>query len=150
MSNPVYIKAAKIISHPLEKVWQTVAVGFGNVADYNPGIKASNFDSITKEGIGTRRHCDTKDGGYLKEEIIKWNESNFFKLKLIDTSFPISLIESKFSFSNEGNHTKLTQEFWYRMKPPMGWLSGLMKGKMRKTLENGLEGLDYFLTNEGK
>ncbi len=41
MGQPVFLKVEKTIHQPLEKVWQTVAVGFGNVADYNPAIKAS-------------------------------------------------------------------------------------------------------------
>ena len=54
-------------------------------------------------------------------------------------------MKSKFTFKEIDGKTSLTQEFWYRMKAPMGWLSGLMKGKMTKTLESGLDGLDTHL-----
>jgi hypothetical protein len=148
MKDPIYIKVEKTINQPITTVWSTVAVGFGNVADYNPEIKTSKFDSELKEGIGTKRHCNTNDGGFLKEEIIEWNQNKDFKLKLTESSFPMAMIESKFSFQKMENSTKITQEFWYRMKSPMGFLSGLMKGKMKKTLENGLNGLEKHLTTK--
>lgn len=137
----IYLKVSKEVPAPLEKVWEKVALGFGEVARYNPAIEASRFDSDQKAGVGTRRHCDTADGGYLKEEIVDWNEMENFTLNLVETSFPMATIESKFSFQKKGNNTLVTQEFWYRMKPPMGWLSGLMKGRMKKTLVTGLNGL---------
>lgn len=148
MRKPVYIKVEKEINAPLEKVWEQVALGFGNVCLYNPEIDKSNFESQSKQGVGTIRHCEPKGGGFLKEEIIEWKELENFKLKMISTSFPMAMIESKFSFQERNNNTVVTQEFWYRMKSPMGWISGLMKGKMRKTLENGLNGLQKFMTNQ--
>lgn len=145
MGKPVYLKVSKTFDQPLEKVWETVAVGFGEVSNYNPEIKDSKFDSEKKAGIGTRRHCDFKKSGYIKEEITEWNEKEYFKLKFIESSVPMAHLESKFNFKEADGKTILTQEFWYRMKSPMGWLSGLMKGKMKSTLQNGLEGLDSYL-----
>jgi len=150
MRKPIYIKTNRLINQPIEKVWSEVALGFGNVANYNPEIKASKFETDQKEGIGTQRHCDTKDGGYLKERIIAWESQKFFKLELVSSSYPMSLIESKFSFERHDSQTMVVQEFWYRMKPPMGWLSGLMKGKMTKTLNSGLEGLENYMLNNEK
>ena len=145
MGKPIYIKVEKTIDHPLELIWKTVAQGVGIVADYNPAIKASKFDSDVKSGVGTKRHCDFEPKGYIKEEIIEWNDMESFKLKFTESSVPMSFLESKFSFARENGKTKITQEFWYRMKPPMGWLSGLMKGKMKKTLMDGLNGLEKHL-----
>ena len=146
MAKLFYIKVEKTIHQPLEKVWQVVALGFGNVSVYNPEIKSSRLDSEKKEGVGTKRHCDFKNKGYIKEEIIEWNEMESFKLTFTESSVPMAVLESKFSFSKNGSKTNVTQEFWYRLKAPMGWLSGLMKGKMRSTLENGLTGLDRHLS----
>jgi hypothetical protein len=145
MSKPIYIKVEKTINHPLDKVWETVAIGFGHVSKYNPEIKESRFDSESKSGVGTRRHCDFSQKGYIKEEITEWKDKEFFKLKFIETSVPMAFLESKFTFNGDNAKTTLTQEFWYRMKFPFGWLSGLMKGKMKSTLENGLNGLNNYL-----
>ncbi|GAB5416068.1 MAG: hypothetical protein Crog4KO_13470 [Crocinitomicaceae bacterium] len=147
MGKPIYIKVEKTINHSLEKTWETVALGFGNVSDYNPIIKTSKFDSDTRSGIGTKRHCDFEPKGYIKEEIIEWNDKKSFKLKFIETSTPMAFLESQFHFKEDEGKTIITQEFWYRMKAPMGWLSGLMKGKMKSTLEGGLIGLEKYLNN---
>lgn len=145
MGKPIYIKIEKVINAPLDKVWEQVALDFGNVCQYNPEIEKSKFVGVIKHGIGTVRHCEPVGGGFLKEEIIEWIESKNFKLKMISSSFPMAMIESKFSFKEKDNITIVTQEFWYRMKFPMGWISGMMKGKMRKTLENGLNGLNNYI-----
>lgn len=145
MGKPIYLKVEKTINQSLEKAWETVAIGFGNVSDYNPAIKSSKFDGEIKSGVGTTRHCDFEPKGFIKEEIIEWNENESFKLRFIETSVPMAFLESKFSFKEVDGATTVTQEFWYRMKAPMGWLSGLMKGKMKATLENGLEGLANYL-----
>jgi hypothetical protein len=145
MRKPIYLKVDKTIDQSLDKVWETVAIGFGHVSKYYPEIKDSRFDSERKSGVGTRRHCDFPQKGYIKEEIIEWKEKEYFKLKFIETSVPMAFLESKFSFQGDNNKTTITQEFWYRMKFPFGWLSGLMKGKMKSTLEKGLTGLDNYL-----
>ena len=145
MGKPIYIKVEKVLDHTLEKVWDTVALDFGNVASYNPALKASKFDSEIKSGIGTRRHCEFKPSGYIKEEIIAWKDLEHFELKFTESSVPMGYMRSKFSFNSFENSTHLNQEFWYRMKAPMGWLSSMMKRKMLKTLEEGLDGLEKHL-----
>ena len=144
MGKPIYLKVEKTIDQPLEQVWETVALGFPNVSDYNPEIKSSHLDSSIRQGIGTIRHCDFPKKGYIKEKIIEWEDSKFFKLTFIESSVPMAMLQSKFSFETQNGSTKITQEFWYRMKAPMGWMSVLMKGKMKATLENGLNGLEAF------
>ncbi len=150
MGIPIYIKVEKEVYAPINRVWKQVAAEFGNVCHYNPEIKDSKLDTDTTQGVGTIRHCEPVGGGFLKEKIIEWKEMENFKLKVIETSFPMSIIESKFQFKSKGDNTIVTQEFWYRMKFPLGWMSGLMKGKMRKTLIGGLDGLDYYLANNRK
>ena len=97
MGKPIYLKVEKKIDKTLEQVWKTVALGFGNVADYNPAIKASKFDSDLKSGVGTKRHCDFEPKGYIKEEIIEWKDNEWFKLKFTESSTPMAFLESKFS-----------------------------------------------------
>ena len=58
----------------------------------------------------------------------------------------MSYFRSKFIFKEENGSTQLVQEFWYRMAPPIGWMSVMMKGKMKKMLQGGLDGLDKHLT----
>ncbi|RED97057.1 SRPBCC family protein [Marinoscillum furvescens] len=147
MSNPVHLQVSKTISAPLNKVWHTVALGFGNVADYNPAIASSHLESDTTSGVGMIRHCNFPKSGYIKEEIIDWQELKAFKLRFIESSVPMATLESKFTFEEEEGATRVVQDFWFRMKAPIGWLSPLMKGKMKQTLITGLEGLQKHLSN---
>lgn len=148
MGKPIYIKVEKQLDQPLSKVWEAVALGFGNVASYNKALKASRLDSEITSGIGMQRHCDFPKKGHIKEEIIEWAENKSFKLKFTESSVPLAVMESKFTFQDNKGKTILIQEFWYRMKAPMGFLSGMMKGKMKKTLVTGLDGLENYLNKE--
>ncbi|WP_428236435.1 SRPBCC family protein [Gracilimonas sp.] len=145
MGKPIYLKVEKTIDQPLEMVWETVALGFGNVSDYNPEVKDSRLVSDRRSGIGTRRHCDFPKKGYIVEEITEWVDKDSFKVKFIESSIPMGFLESKFSFQSREGQTLVIQEFWYRMKAPFGWMSRLMKGKMKSTLESGLLGLENHL-----
>jgi polyketide cyclase/dehydrase/lipid transport protein len=149
MRKPIYIKVENIYNQPLNKVWGAIAIDFGNSSNYNPDIKSSYLESEISSGKGTIRHCDFHPKGYIKEEIIDWKDNEYFKLKMLDSSFPMSFFQSKFSFSGNIETCVVTQEFWYRVKFPMGWISGLMKNKMTKALCDGLEGFEkYFEINK--
>ena len=130
---------------PLKQVWKSVALNFGNVAEYNPAVDRSEFISDIRAGVGTKRLCHVDPKGFLKEEITQWEEGKSFELEVTETSFPMDRIVSLFTFTPSGNKTILQQDFWYRMKFPMGWMSRMMKKQMQKTLIEGLEGLDYYL-----
>ncbi len=148
MGKPTYIKVEKTISHPLEIVWETAAVGFGQVSLYNPEIKHSRLDSTQHYGVGARRHCEFIKKGFIKEEITEWDDKRSFKLIFIESSVPMKILESKFSFEPKGTNTLVSQEFWFRLKSPMGWFSQMLQGKMRSTLHNGLNGLESYLNKQ--
>lgn len=145
-----HLTADVLLNAPLEQAWEVIARGFGDVAQYNPAIAQSEFLSEQREGVGTGRLCHVDPKGYLKEQITKWEPQRFFELEVIDTSFPMHTVRSRFTFLPLGEQTRIKQDFWYRMKAPMGWLSGLMKGQMQKTLDVGLSGLAHYLDHGEK
>lgn len=145
MGKPIYIQVTRVINQPLDKVWNTVALNYGNISEYNPAIKSSKYDSDKREGVGTKRHCDFPKKGYIKEEIIDWKDKESFKLQFTESSLPMKHLESEFHFKEIDGKTELTQDFWYRMGGIMGPLSGMMKGKFTKMLSSGLESLDEHL-----
>ena len=63
MGKPIYIKVEKVLNHSLSKVWEMVALEFGKVSEYNPGIKDSRLDSELSSGVGMKRHCEFGKGG---------------------------------------------------------------------------------------
>ncbi|NNF58062.1 MAG: SRPBCC family protein [Rhodothermaceae bacterium] len=146
----IHLTADVTLDVPLERAWEVVALGFGDVAQYNPAIAASEFTSEQRAGVGTGRLCHVAPKGFLKEQITRWENQRFFELEVVDTSFPMHTVTSRFSFTPLGERTRVKQDFWYRMKPPMGWLSGLMKKPMQKTLDEGLNGLAHYLDHGEK
>lgn len=150
MKKAICIQVEKRLNLHIEKVWEAVAEKFGEVAVYNPAIKKSKLDSDITKGIGCQRHCDFNPKGYIKEQIIEWDEKRMFRLQLIESSVPLAFLESKFIFQEieDGKATLITQTFWYRFKFPMKWMGVLMKGKMKKTLIDGLNGLEEYLNKK--
>ncbi len=145
MRKPVYVKVTRQLPFDLQQVWQAVALGFGKVADYNPEIKFSRYESERREGTSTIRHCDFQGGGFIKEEIVEWQQPDYFGLKMLTSSVPLKDLRSKFKFKKSPGGTLVVQEFWYAFKPPLSIFQGLMKRKMTRTLENGLKGLETYL-----
>lgn len=145
-----HIVAEATLNASLDEVWNLVALQYGHVARYNPAIASSEFTSRQTAGVGTERLCHVAPKGYLREAITKWEDQDFFELEVVDTSFPMHKIISRFTFAEVGAKTHLRQDFWYRMKGPVGWASGMMKGRFLKTLNEGLEGLAYYLEHEHK
>jgi len=128
-------------------VWSTVALNYGDVANYLPSVKASHFMGDKRACVGTQRHCDFQKKGWIEEEIIEWNEGESFKLKFLQSSMPMKMMESKFHFKEVDGKTEMTQEFWFRMGGIMGFMSGMMKGSMTKMLNDGMDGLDQHLSS---
>ena len=148
LGNPIYIKVKKKYNQPLNKIWGVIAIEFGNSSNYNPDIKNSYLESEIKSGKGMKRHCDFYPKGYIKEEIIDWKDNEYFELEMLDSSFPMGFFKSKFSFSGNSETCEVTQEFWYRVKFPMGWISVLLKTKMTKALHNGLDGFEKYFESK--
>lgn len=145
MKAPVHLRVERVIDAPLRKVWDTVAHGFGQVSAYNPAIRSSTLISSERSGVGCTRRCVPMEGGFLEERITEWEEQRRFKLILLASSFPMAVLESEFTFTPVDGGTRVQQDLAYRMRAPMCWLSSLMKGRMRKTLVRGLDGLAVYL-----
>lgn len=146
MAKVAQLTTIKTFNHPIDKVWETVAVNYGQVYQYMPGVKASDFIGEMRACAGTQRHCDFDKKGWIKEEITDWKEKESFSLKMIDSSMPMKMMTSTFHFKEEGNNTTLRQEFNFQMGGIMGLFTGMMKGKMQKMLDDGMKSLDQHLS----
>ena len=65
------------ISALLEKVWHTLA-DLESIKFTNPLVITVKIISPNKEGVGSARHCDFKDGK-LAEQTIYYNPREFSK-----------------------------------------------------------------------
>ena len=62
------------INTPVKKVWQALA-NLESVKFTNPLVKTVKIISPKKEGVGSARHCDFKDGKFVEERVTAF-ESN--------------------------------------------------------------------------
>ncbi|WP_412068035.1 SRPBCC family protein [Rubrivirga sp. IMCC43871] len=142
MAKPLtHLTAVHVYDAPPETVWAAVAGGFGDVASYNPAIERSEWVGDQRQGVGTTRRCHVAPKGTLTERITDWEAGRSFALEVIATTLPMHAVESRFTFVADGDGTRLTQDFGYRMKGLLGPFSGLMRGRMQRTLDTGLDGL---------
>ena len=60
-------KEAIIIESPIDQVWD-VLTDIGSIAEWNPGVVASELTSEGAITKGSSRHCDRSGKKYLKED----------------------------------------------------------------------------------
>ncbi|MEL6968704.1 MAG: hypothetical protein AAFZ63_22415 [Bacteroidota bacterium] len=70
-------------------LWRVLALNFGHIADYSKGLRESTYTSEQKIGIGTSRHCVMINGGFMKEEIIEWEDAKSLAFQIVDSSLPL-------------------------------------------------------------
>ena len=83
----VHIK--RTISVPAKDAWDYLA-DYSNIHRFHPLLKGSNFiEGAQSCEIGSTRQCDMKDGSYIKERVIEWQEGSHYTVDIYDTSMPI-------------------------------------------------------------
>jgi hypothetical protein len=71
-----------------EKAW-AILKDYDNLK-WASTVKDAHYIGKKRNGVGMTRHCDLADGGYVVEEISKWDEGNSFTYLLTDASDPIT------------------------------------------------------------
>lgn len=127
------------INAPLEKVWQILA-NLEAVQYYNPMVKSARYISANKEGVGAARHCDFKDGKFVKERVTEWEPKKAMTIEMYEHQWPIKFMRWRTELHAEGNGTMATQDLEYEMK--FGILGKLMNALiMRKKMDQGAGGV---------
>lgn len=128
------------IDAPVERVWAELA-DLGNIAAWNPGVKASRTTTDQVTGVGAGRHCDVK-GGYLREQVRTWEEGRTLVLDVVDTNLPLKYARPGFHLDAQGDRTsvRLTQEYALKFGAAGALMDRLfvnrqMRGGMRELLE---------------
>lgn len=125
------------ISAPVEDVWE-VLDGFGDIAQWNSGVKRSSLTSVGSVGEGSTRHCDFAAFGSVNERIDIYIPNERMTVDLYETfKLPISGAVADFNVAAHGEGTELIIRYSYT---PNG-LGRMIKGTTDKQMRKGIGGL---------
>lgn len=142
-----------IINTPVEKVWKVLA-DLEAVHFYNPTVKNARYTSSNKEGKGASRHCEVLPKGYVKEQVIEWEENHVIGIELVEHQWPVAFMRWRTELQPKGDATLVTQDLEYENKFGIFGkiLNALvMRKKLDQTLTQVFQGLkEYVETGANK
>lgn len=143
------VETETMIKASPELVWDTLAQ-YGNVSSFHFGVDLSvhGDNSSDKAELGAQRTCHVRDGKTkitLVEKITEYEQGKFYRYQVVDwENFPLNVMFFAFSIrQNSKGETMLSLMQDYRLKP--GFLTGLMKWKIRAMQRQILLGYKYFI-----
>ncbi len=144
-----HISVSRVIDLPAEKVWEALAVDYGNIANSHPTIISSDYVNGSLQGaMDVERMCYFKDNGsqFLHEKIVMWApEKMTFSNRILDArKFPINTDNSLGTYTVESlgpNQSKVIINFDFRTKPAM--MGPMAKGKFKRLLSDYLLALEH-------
>lgn len=135
------------INAPVEKVWATLA-DLEQVQYYNPAIAKARYISTNKEGAGAARHCDFKDGKWVKERVTAVTPHKSMSIEMYEHQWPVKYMRWRTNLAPEGSGTHVSQKLEYEVKfGILGKLldSLMMRGKMSKMLNEIFESMKRYI-----
>jgi uncharacterized protein YndB with AHSA1/START domain len=134
------------IAAPVDKVWE-VLDDFGNIAEWNSGVKASELTSQGPVTEGSTRHCDFAPLGGVDERIDTYIPNERMEVNLYETfKLPISSAIADFNVASNDDGTELTLNYSYEPNR----LGRIAKGTTDKQLRKGIGGLVDSLQTESE
>ena len=103
------------ISAPLEKVWRTLA-DLESVQFTNPLVKTVKIISPNKEGVGSARHCDFKDGKFVEERVTAFEPNKSISFELYKHQWPLVFMRWTNRLEKHGDTTLLVSDTEYELK----------------------------------
>jgi len=131
----------KHIDAPVETVWE-VLDDFGNIQQWNAGVKASEQTSDGAVAEGSTRHCDFKPFGAVNERIERYEPNQRMTIDLYETfKLPISHATADFKLAAERDGTALTIHYSYALNRLGRAAKGVTDSQLRKGLGGLADGL---------
>ena len=103
------------INAPLEKVWRTLG-DLKSVRFTNPLVKTVKIISKNKEGVGSARHCDFKDGKFVEERVTAFEPNKSISFELYKHQWPLVFMRWTNRLEKHGNTTLLVSDTEYELK----------------------------------
>ncbi len=132
-------KEAIIIESPIDQVWD-VLTDIGSIAEWNPGVVASELTSEGAITKGSSRHCDLSGKKYLKEEVVNFNPPHSITFSIKESNLPFEQAHIRFTLFHNSGLTKVTVSPLYELK--YGFLGDLLNALfVRRTYQKGMKAL---------
>ncbi len=110
---------------------------FGNIADWNSGIRASRIISDTAGGVGMERQCDLQGNAYVRERVTELAPAER-RLGLEFTHFPLPVrIHATFTINDDHVH----MHYWFQGKGLLRPMGPALKPVFKKAVRGLLEDL---------
>ena len=103
------------INAPVEKVWQTLA-NLESVKFTNALVKTVKIISPKKEGVGSARHCDFKDGKFVEERVTAFEPNKLISFELYKHQWPLVFMRWTNQLEKQWNTTLLVSNTEYELK----------------------------------
>ena len=103
------------INAPLEKVWRTLG-DLKSVRFTNPLVKTVKIISQNKEGVGSARHCDFKDGKFVEERVTAFEPNKSISFELYKHQWPLVFMRWANRLEKHGDNTLLVSDTEYELK----------------------------------
>lgn len=134
----------------MEKVWQVLA-DLESVRFTNPLVKTVKIISPNKEGVGSARHCDFKDGKFVEERITAFEPNRLISFELYKHQWPLVFMRWANNLEKSDGGALLTSDTEYELK--FGLLgkildSIIMRRKFYQIITNALNDTKRYI--EGK
>ena len=134
------------IDAPVATVWE-VLDDFGEIQQWNPGVKQSALTSAGEVAEGSTRSCQFAPFGGVNERISTYVPQQRMEIHLYETfKLPISDAVADFNIAEKDGGTELTLNYSYT--PNL--MGRLMKGMTRSQMEKGIGGLAKSLQRESE
>ena len=126
------------IDAPIEKIWAALA-NMEELEKYDPTVLKSTATTDAKNGLGTARKVDMRDGkNWFREKVTVFKPNEALAFELTACSFPIHQLTHSYSFHATGSQIKVKQVMQYQVK--FGLLGRIMDGLMiRKKSDRGIK-----------
>lgn len=128
-----------------QQVWNVLAIHFGNIAQFSPDIKKSDYLTEQQTGVGTTRHCVMRMGGQVQEQVTVWQEQQKFAFEIVGGNMPIAK-GSGMTFEleevvadNDEFKTVLKAQGNFKLKKAFALLSFMMRPMMRKMIKSYIQ-----------
>ncbi len=103
------------INASVKKVWRALA-NLESVKFTNPLVKTVKIISPNKEGVGSARHCDFKDGKFVEERVTAFEPNRLISFDLYKHQWPLVFMRWTNRLEKHGGTTLLVSDTKYELK----------------------------------